>query len=233
MSKLKIFTDEHVSKAIAEQLQRRDIDVLRCEDAGMKTAADSELLEYATTNNYVLLSMDDDVTRLHAEWIEAGKNHGGIFYAPMAQFSGAQGIGPIVMFCEEWAELIEDGTGTLAENIHSQLLYVKKQCYNRCNGEMPMTDFVETTKYIRLNQRGTPVLADTNTNIVPLGVAHEAGVSEENLLEQYGINRAQLHAALSYFYENREDIRKYQAETERLLQQYGTDGQEAIDKLRK
>jgi uncharacterized protein (DUF433 family) len=96
-----------------------------------------------------------------------------------------------------------------------------------------MTDFVETTKYIALNQRGTPILADTNTNIVPIGVAHEMGVSEQELLNQYGISRAQLHAALSYFYEHREEIRAYQAETERLLQKYGTDGQEAIDKLRK
>jgi hypothetical protein len=127
MSKLRIFTDEHISKAIVEQLQRRDIDVLRCEDVGLKTAEDYELLEYATENGYVLLSMDDDVTRLHMEWIEVGKNHGGIFYAPMSQFSGAQGIGPLVRFCEEWANLIESGAGTLDEHIHSQLLYVKKQ----------------------------------------------------------------------------------------------------------
>ena len=92
--------------------------------------------------------------------------------------------------------------------------------------------FTETTKYIKLNQRGTPVLADTNTNIVPIGVAHENGVSEEWLLDQYGISRAQLHAALSYFYEHRDEIRAYQAETERLLQEYGTDGQAALEKLR-
>jgi uncharacterized protein (DUF433 family) len=92
--------------------------------------------------------------------------------------------------------------------------------------------FTETTKYIKLNQRGTPVLADTNTNIVPIGVAHENGVSEEWLLDQYGISRAQLHAALSYFYEHRDEIRVYQAETERLLQEYGTDGRAALEKLR-
>ena len=90
----------------------------------------------------------------------------------------------------------------------------------------------ETTKYIKLNHRGTPVLADTNTNIVPIGVAHEQGGSEATLLNQYGINRAQLHAALSYFYEHREEIRAYQVETERLLREYGTDGQAAIENLR-
>jgi hypothetical protein len=127
MSELKLFTDEHVSKAIVEQLRRRGLAMLRCEDVGMKAVDDSQLLEYATENGYVLLSMDDDVTRLHAEWVQAGKRHGGIFYAPMAQFSGQQGVGPIVRFCTEWATLIEAGVGTLAEHIHNQLLYVKKQ----------------------------------------------------------------------------------------------------------
>jgi uncharacterized protein (DUF433 family) len=94
-----------------------------------------------------------------------------------------------------------------------------------------MADIAEITRYIKLNQRGTPVLAETNTNIVPIGVAHEGGVSEEYLLDQYGITRAQLHAALFYFYEHRDEIREYQAETERLLQQYGTDGWAALDEL--
>ena len=95
-----------------------------------------------------------------------------------------------------------------------------------------MAYFTETTKYIKINQRGTPVLTETNTNIVPIGVAHEIGVSEADLLDQYGISRAQLHAALSYFYEHREEIRNYQAETERLLRQHGKDGWGAIQKLK-
>jgi uncharacterized protein (DUF433 family) len=92
-----------------------------------------------------------------------------------------------------------------------------------------MTLFVETTKHIQLNRHGTPVLAATHTSIVPIGVAHEGGVSEEWLLDQYGITRAQLHAALSYFYEHRDEIQQYQAETERLLQRYGTEGWQALE----
>ena len=48
MSKLKIFTDEHIGKDIVEQLQRRGVEVLRCEDVGMKSVEDTRLLEYAT-----------------------------------------------------------------------------------------------------------------------------------------------------------------------------------------
>ncbi len=127
MSKLKIFTDEHVSKAIVEQLQRRGIETLRCEEAGMKTADDRDLLEFAAEQGYVLLSMDDDVTRLHVEWLRTGKHHSGIIYAAMAQFSGQAGVGPIVRFCATWSDVIEDGVATLTEHIHDQLLYVRKQ----------------------------------------------------------------------------------------------------------
>lgn len=96
-----------------------------------------------------------------------------------------------------------------------------------------MAYFTETTKYITLNPLGTPVLAETNTNIVPLGTAHENGVSEAELIEQYGISRAQLHAVLSYFYEHREEIRVYQAETERLLREHGTGTRAKLDELQK
>ncbi len=84
-----------------------------------------------------------------------------------------------------------------------------------------MVYFSETIKHITLNKRGTPVLAETNTNIVPIGRAHESGVDEAELLEHYGMSRAQLHAALYYFYEHRDEIREYEAETEGILLEYG------------
>jgi hypothetical protein len=127
MSRLRIFTDEHIDKAVVEQLRQRGIDVLRCEDAGMKSTDDSILLEYATQNGFVLLSMDRDVTRLAAQWATEGKHHGGIFYAPMAQFKGQAGIGSIVRFCTAWSARIENQLDTLSDNIHNQLLYVTKR----------------------------------------------------------------------------------------------------------
>lgn len=95
-----------------------------------------------------------------------------------------------------------------------------------------MAEMIEF-KYITTNKWGTPIIAETNTNIVPIGVAHEKGVSEEWLLDQYGMSRAQLHSALAYFYEHREAIREYEAETQRLLEQYGTDGKARLEELRK
>ena len=126
MSILKFFTDEHIAKAIVDQLTNRNIDVVRCEDVGMKSADDSKLLEHATQNGYTLLSMDNDVTRLHHEWIDAGKQHNGIFYAPMAEFQGQQGIGAIVRECALWAELVEGGAGTLEKDVHNRLLCIER-----------------------------------------------------------------------------------------------------------
>lgn len=126
MSQLKFFTDEHIVRAIVVQLRQQNIDVLRCEDVGMKNTDDELLLEYATEHGYALLSMDADVTRIHNQWLSRGKSHGGIFYAPMVEFQVQQGIGSIVRDCIQWAELIEGGAGTLSEDIHSQLWYIEK-----------------------------------------------------------------------------------------------------------
>jgi len=96
-----------------------------------------------------------------------------------------------------------------------------------------MALFTETTKHISLNQFGTPVLTESRfkTNIIPIGLAHEGGVTESELLSQYKISRAQLHAALSYFYEYRDQVREYEAETERLLEEHGISIQDAIKEM--
>lgn len=86
-------------------------------------------------------------------------------------------------------------------------------------------------KYIIKNEHGTPVLADTNTNIIPIGIAHEQGVSEADLLTQYNVPRSQLHSALAYFYEHRDAIRLYEAETENLLKNHATNANQALKRL--
>ncbi len=86
-------------------------------------------------------------------------------------------------------------------------------------------------KYIIKNEHGTPILADTKTNIIPIGIAHEHGISEAGLLAQYDISRSQLHSALAYFYEHREDIRNYEHETEKLLNEHATDASQVLKQL--
>ena len=124
MSKMKFFTDEHLSKRIIDEIRKHDITIVRCEDVGLKEAADEELLTYAADNAYTLISMDDDVTRLHDEWIETGRTHYGIVYAPMSKYQGAKGISRIVTWCVEMAELIEEGAGTIEDDIKNSITFL-------------------------------------------------------------------------------------------------------------
>lgn len=121
MSIMKFFTDEHIPKATVQGIRRKGYIVIRSEDVGMKSATDEELLIYATDHDYTLLSMDDDVTRLYKEWRMNERDHMGIVYAPMAKYKGEAGIGPVVRWCVEFAELIEAGAGTLEGDVKNKL----------------------------------------------------------------------------------------------------------------
>src|SRR5690606_33631115 len=121
MSGMQYFTDEHIPKDAVIEIRKNNITVVRCEDVDMKSATDEELLIYATNHNYTLVSMDDDVTRLHSDWLEQGRVHAGILYAPMAKYQGVSGIGAIVTWCVDMATLIEQGVGTLEDDVENEL----------------------------------------------------------------------------------------------------------------
>src|SRR5690606_3889694 len=79
---LTFFTDTHIAKQVAIQLNALGIDVLRCQDVGLEDASDEELLEYAVAHERAMLSKDDDFLTLHSQWQSAGRQHFGIFYCP-------------------------------------------------------------------------------------------------------------------------------------------------------
>ena len=64
--------DENVSNAIAEGLRRRGTTA----EAGLLSATDEEQLAYAHAQSPVLVTLDDDLLKLHA----AGSPHAGIAY---------------------------------------------------------------------------------------------------------------------------------------------------------
>ncbi len=124
MSKLKYFTDEHVSMRFINELKKRNITVIRCEDVGLKEASDEELLTYAAENKCTLISMDDDVTRLHKKWLAEDKVHYGIFYAPMEDYQGTQNIGHLIQVCADYAMLIEEHVGTIEDDMKNRLEFL-------------------------------------------------------------------------------------------------------------
>jgi predicted nuclease of predicted toxin-antitoxin system len=75
--KIKVYTNEHVPKAIVKGLRRRGVDVLSTQEADMLGAPDEKQLALATSQGRVIFTQDDDFLRLHAR----GMSHSGIVYA--------------------------------------------------------------------------------------------------------------------------------------------------------
>jgi len=62
---------------VAQGLRRRGINVTTTNDAGLASSSDEAQLEYARQTNRVIVTHDDDLTRLHYQNIP----HSGIAFA--------------------------------------------------------------------------------------------------------------------------------------------------------
>lgn len=63
---------------MVDGLKRRGIDVLTTVDAEMRGASDERQLAFASAQQRVLVTKDDDLLKLHAE----GVQHAGIVFVP-------------------------------------------------------------------------------------------------------------------------------------------------------
>ncbi len=120
---LRFYTDKHIARAVAVQLRRLGIDVVRCEEVGLASASDAEHLVYATIEGRVIITNDDDFTKLDRKWRVEGKRHAGIMYC-LPHVQGKSGIGKIVKTCIIYHELIAAGAGTVEDDIANQIIYV-------------------------------------------------------------------------------------------------------------
>ena len=75
---IRFHLDENVSGAVATALRRRGIDVTTPADVGLIGADDSEHVRFALSQGRVVVTHDDDFTRVHAD----GAAHAGICYCP-------------------------------------------------------------------------------------------------------------------------------------------------------
>lgn len=119
-SGLKLYTDVHIAAAIATELTRRGVDVVRCQDVGMHDAEDVQHLEYASAEGQAVVSNDSDFTRLHNRWMAEGRSHAGIFYIVDNPYL----IGFIVNELADIHDLIVGGAGDLETDIYNRLFYV-------------------------------------------------------------------------------------------------------------
>ncbi len=98
MSRIRCYTDEHVSKAVIRGLRERGIDVLSVPEANMLGASDEEHMAFALAEGRMLFTQDADFLRLAA----AGHKHAGIAYARQGTSVGdiIQGLMLIVQVLE-------------------------------------------------------------------------------------------------------------------------------------
>jgi predicted nuclease of predicted toxin-antitoxin system len=71
-SAVRWYMDEHVPRAVTQGLQRRGIDVLTTQEAGMLGMADDQQLAFAISQGRVVFTQDDDFLALAAGAAHSG-----------------------------------------------------------------------------------------------------------------------------------------------------------------
>lgn len=87
MSELRFQLDEHIPRAVAEGLRRRDIDVATISEAKLRGASDEDVLAHSLQEQRVLVTQDKDFLRLHGR-----RRHAGIVYSSQS----ARSIGELI-----------------------------------------------------------------------------------------------------------------------------------------
>ena len=76
---IEIYLDENVHVLIAKIIRSHGFKAITTHDVGRKGASDTDQLEYANEQGFVILTLDrTDFEELAAEYFVSGRNHSGI-----------------------------------------------------------------------------------------------------------------------------------------------------------
>lgn len=89
----------------------------------MATASDEALLQYATDDARIIVSQDDDFTRLHIQWQQSDSSHGGIMFVAK-RLQGEAQISYIVQQLVFYEEAANAEAVDYSTEIANQLLYL-------------------------------------------------------------------------------------------------------------
>ncbi|MHB8625538.1 MAG: DUF5615 family PIN-like protein [Aggregatilineales bacterium] len=117
---IKFYTDANIAKAVAVQL--KGIDIVRCEDVGMKYADDEPHLIYAVRESRTLITGDEDFLELDARWHSQGRTHAGIIFI---QHHDRENIGKIVNRLQFLHEAIIGGAASLEDDVYNRVEFLK------------------------------------------------------------------------------------------------------------
>jgi uncharacterized protein DUF5615 len=74
--------DVHVPAAITQGLRRRGINVITSQEDGTRETSDEQLLVRATELGRILVSQDEDLLAVTAQWQTAGREFSGLVFMP-------------------------------------------------------------------------------------------------------------------------------------------------------
>jgi predicted nuclease of predicted toxin-antitoxin system len=97
---LQFHLDENVSRAVAAGLASRHVDITTSRDAQLIGASDDAQLMFAKSNDRVLVTHDDDFTRMHAD----NPEHSGILYCHKDKYSIGDLIRVLMKIVSELSE---------------------------------------------------------------------------------------------------------------------------------
>jgi predicted nuclease of predicted toxin-antitoxin system len=118
---IKFYTDAHIPKVAVEKLLAQGVDIIRCEDVNLKYVEDEVHLTYASEHGRIVVTCDDDFTKLSALWNREDRFHAGIIYFA----SHTQGdVGLIVRELSFLHRAMESGAGALESDIHNRVIFI-------------------------------------------------------------------------------------------------------------
>ena len=89
---LAYYMDVHLAAAVTDALRRLGFDVITSQEDGTRRATDSALLSRATELSRILVTQDEDLLGIAAEWQGSGRAFPGIVYGHQLR----TGIGQMV-----------------------------------------------------------------------------------------------------------------------------------------
>ena len=108
--KSRVLCDEHIPRGIVTALRLRGEDCTHIEELGRKGLSDAEHLDYAAANDFTFFTYDvPDFTALHLHYLQEGKHHAGIIFAPELPISEA--VRRLLVFLQRYNRF------TLADNL--------------------------------------------------------------------------------------------------------------------
>lgn len=96
VSAIRLYFDENVEIAVAEQMQTRGVEVVTVRDLGLLGDSDENHLARATRMGYVLCTYDQDYLQL----VAVGAEHAGIVFAPNDKTTIGDWIRGLSLICD-------------------------------------------------------------------------------------------------------------------------------------